>query len=104
MFDLAAVEMRSDEFSRVCFREVEDGALDCWPLHGSVHVTKGGVVGIMVAWVGVRETGGYELARGRMHGAAKGFELAGLLICISMRRTIAMDPGCSHSQRTRPRS
>jgi len=43
-----------------------------------VHVTEGGVVGIMVARVGVGEAGGYKLARCRVYGTAKGFELASL--------------------------
>ena len=104
VFDLGAVEMRSDEFSRVRLGEIEDGALDRWSLHSSMHVTEGGVVGIMVARVGIGEAGGYELTRRRMHSTAEGFELAGLLLCISMRRAIAMETGCSHLQRTRPRA
>lgn len=87
MFDFARVEVGSDQLSRICLGEGEDGALDGGSLGEAAH-RREGIAVVVLAW-GVAMRGamamdtGDELGRGGVDGATEGLQLARLLPFVS---------------------
>ena len=86
MLDFVGVEVRSDKFSWVGFREGEDGALDHGAAERAVDGAEGGAIGFLCGGVIlVVEVGGNELGCCGMDCAAEGFYLAGLELELATR-------------------
>lgn len=87
MFDFARVEVGSDQLSRICLGEGEDGALDGGSLGEAAH-RREGIAVVILAW-GVAMRGAMavdasdELRRGGVDGATEGLQLARLLPFVS---------------------
>lgn len=80
MFDFARVEVGSDQLSRICLGEGEDGALDGGSLGEAAYGREGIAVVVLARGVAMRgamavDTGD-ELRRGGVDGATEGLQLA----------------------------
>lgn len=87
MFDFARIEVGSDQLSRICLGEGEDGALDGGSLGEAAH-RREGIAVVILAWVvamrgAMAMDTGDELGRGGVDGATEGLQLARLLPFVS---------------------